>query len=60
MGADLMPRVDALVKANVDVVVLDSAHGHSQGVIDALKSKTSISKLQVIAGNVATQKLLKI
>ena len=32
----MMDRVDALVKANVDVIVLDSAHGHSKGVIDAL------------------------
>ena len=50
-----MDRVDALVKANVDVVVLDSAHGHSQGVIDALKKvKLAYPELQVIAGNVAT------
>jgi IMP dehydrogenase len=55
ISADLMDRVDALVKANVDVVVLDSAHGHSQGVIDALKKvKLAYPKLQVIAGNVAT------
>ncbi|MCB7436226.1 IMP dehydrogenase, partial [Bacteroides thetaiotaomicron] len=37
ISADLMDRVAALVKANVDVVVLDSAHGHSMGVINALK-----------------------
>ena len=36
IGADIMDRVGALVKANVDVIVLDSAHGHSKGVIDAL------------------------
>ena len=55
ISADLMDRVDALVKANVDVVVLDSAHGHSQGVIDALKKvKLAYPELQVIAGNVAT------
>lgn len=55
ISADLMDRVDALVKANVDVVVLDSAHGHSQGVIDALKKvKSAYPELQVIAGNVAT------
>ena len=55
ISADLMDRVDALVKANVDVVVLDSAHGHSKGVIDALKKvKSAYPELQVIAGNVAT------
>ncbi|MGL5642828.1 MAG: IMP dehydrogenase [Paraclostridium sp.] len=57
ISADLIDRVDALVKANVDVVVLDSAHGHSMGVINALKQvKERHPKLQVIAGNVATAK----
>ena len=53
--ADLLKRVEALVKAGVDVISLDTAHGHSKGVIDALKSvKANYPKLDVIAGNVAT------
>ena len=52
---DLLKRVEALVKAGVDVISLDTAHGHSKGVIDALKSvKVQFPKLDVIAGNVAT------
>jgi IMP dehydrogenase len=53
--ADLLKRVEALVKAGVDVISLDTAHGHSLGVIEALKSvKQQFPKLDVIAGNVAT------
>lgn len=52
---NMMERVGALVKAGVDVVVLDTAHGHSQGVLDAVKKiKSQYSELQIIAGNVAT------
>ncbi|MEZ0541489.1 IMP dehydrogenase [Fibrella arboris] len=52
---DLTQRIEALVKAGVDVVSLDTAHGHSRGVIDAVRSiKAQFPKLQVIAGNVAT------
>lgn len=52
---DMIERVAALVKSKVDVVVLDTAHGHSQGVLDAVKSiKNEFPNLQVIAGNVAT------
>ncbi|MDK2587080.1 IMP dehydrogenase [Romboutsia sedimentorum] len=55
ISADLMDRVDALVKANVDAIVLDSAHGHSMGVMDAVKKvKQAYPDLQVVAGNVAT------
>ena len=53
--ANLMERVDALVKAKVDVIVVDSAHGHSKNIIDAVKRiKEKYPELQVIAGNVAT------
>ena len=52
---NMMERVDALVKAHVDVIVLDSAHGHSKNIIVALKQvKEKYPDLQVIAGNVAT------
>ncbi|MDZ5609691.1 IMP dehydrogenase [Bacillus pseudomycoides] len=53
--ADAMLRIDALVKANVDVIVLDTAHGHSQGVIEKVKEvRTKYPELNIIAGNVAT------
>jgi IMP dehydrogenase len=53
--ADILDRVTALVQAGVDIVCLDSAHGHSRGVMDALrKVKKNFPDLQVIAGNVAT------
>ncbi len=52
---DLLDRVEALVKVGVDVVSIDTAHGHSKGVIDALKSvKAKFPNLDVIVGNVAT------
>lgn len=57
---DMMVRVDALVKANVDVITLDTAHGHSKGVLDAVKTiKAKYPELQVIAGNVATAEAVK-
>lgn len=50
-----MDRVDALVKVKVDVITLDTAHGHSRGVLDAVKKiKAKYPELQIIAGNVAT------
>lgn len=52
---DLMQRVEALLKAGVDVVSLDTAHGHSRGVIEAAKAiKEKFPKLDLIAGNIAT------
>jgi IMP dehydrogenase len=52
---DMLDRAAALQNLSVDVVTLDSAHGHSRGVIDALKSlKSNFKDLQVIAGNVGT------
>jgi IMP dehydrogenase len=53
--ADIEERVAALVKAGVDVVSIDTAHGHSKGVIDVLKKiKAKYPTLQVICGNIAT------
>jgi IMP dehydrogenase len=52
---DILDRVAALQHVGVDVIALDSAHGHSKGVIDALKSiKKNFKKIEVIAGNVGT------
>ena len=53
--ADVFDRLDALIKAKVDVVVIDTAHGHSQGVLNKVKEiKERYPDLQLIAGNVAT------
>ncbi|MBZ7928659.1 IMP dehydrogenase [Campylobacter sp. RM10532] len=55
IGVGQIDRVDALVEAGVDVVVLDSAHGHSKGIIDTIKAiKQKYPKLDLIAGNIAT------
>ncbi|MBU3812773.1 MAG: IMP dehydrogenase [Candidatus Niameybacter stercoravium] len=52
---DVLERVDALVKSKVDVITVDTAHGHSQGVINTVKLiKSKYPELQIIAGNVAT------
>ncbi|HRH10374.1 MAG TPA: IMP dehydrogenase [Bacteroidia bacterium] len=55
--ADTMERVDALVKAGVDAIIIDTAHGHSKGVINKLKEvKKKYKDLQVVVGNIATGK----
>ncbi len=52
---NMMERVEALFKAQVDVITLDTAHGHSKGVLDAVSQiKKVYPDLQVIAGNIAT------
>ena len=58
--ANVLERVEALVKAQVDVIVLDSAHGHSANVIRCAKMvKDAFPELPVIAGNVATRALIE-
>jgi IMP dehydrogenase len=55
VGGDREERLEALVRAGVDVVVIDTAHGHSQGVIDAVvDTKRAYPGLQLVAGNIAT------
>ncbi len=60
IGSDMMQRIAALVKAGVDVITLDSAHGHSNNIIEAVKQiKSEYPDLQLIAGNVATAEATK-
>lgn len=52
---DVDARIDALLKAGVDVVVIDTAHGHSQGVLDTIaRIKSDFPGLELVAGNIAT------
>jgi IMP dehydrogenase len=54
-AADTLERVSALVAVGVDVIAIDTAHGHSKGVIDEVKRvKSAFPQLQIIAGNIAT------
>ena len=58
--ADIMDRVSALVDSKVDLVVIDTAHGHSKGVLDCVaKVKAKFSDLPIVAGNVATAEAAK-
>jgi len=56
VGVGQIDRVRALIEAGVDVVVLDSAHGHSKGIIDTVKAIKDRFDIDVIAGNIATAK----
>ncbi|SET05020.1 IMP dehydrogenase [Anaerobranca gottschalkii] len=56
VSAETMDRVDELVKAKVDVIVVDTAHGHSVGVLEMVKAiKNKYPDLEIIGGNVATK-----
>lgn len=57
---DSMQRADALVEAGVDAIVIDTAHGHSKGVVDVLKAvKAKYPELDVVVGNIATGEAAK-
>lgn len=56
VAADMMERVNALVKAGVDVITLDSAHGHSHNIIEAVrKIRAAYPDLDIVAGNIVTK-----
>ena len=60
VGPDREERVAALLKKGVDVIVIDTSHGHSRNVIEAVRDiKTNFSDVQVIAGNVATEEAVE-
>ena len=54
VSSDYMERAQALVSANVDALVVDTAHGHSKGVLETVKNLKSKLRVDIIAGNVAT------
>ncbi len=56
-GPDRVERTDALIEAGADLIVVDTAHGHSKGVLDAVRdTRKRHSNIQLVAGNVATEK----
>ena len=55
IGVGQIDRATALVQAGVDVLVLDSAHGHSKGIIDTVKKIKELLEVDIIAGNIATK-----
>lgn len=57
---DILERVSALVESNVDAIIIDTAHGHTKGVVEALKKvKNKFSNLDVVVGNIATAEAAK-
>jgi len=55
LASDTFDRIDELVKAQVDAIVIDTAHGHSKGVLDLLrKAKQKYPEIDIVAGNIAT------
>ena len=59
VGPDVLERCEALVDAGVDVLVVDTAHGHSRGVLDTVKEVKSRWDVEVVAGNIATAEAVR-
>ncbi|USL95927.1 IMP dehydrogenase [Riemerella anatipestifer] len=60
VGEDTMERVTALVKAGVDIIAIDSAHGHSKGVLDKIKEiRQAFPDLDIVGGNIVTAEAAK-
>ncbi len=60
IGPESLTRAEALIKAGVDVLIIDTAHGHSKGVIEAAKAvKAKFPKTPLIAGNIATEQAVQ-
>ncbi|MFP5576685.1 MAG: IMP dehydrogenase [Acidimicrobiia bacterium] len=59
VGADALDRCEALVGAGVDVLIVDTAHGHSRGVLDTVKEVKSRWSVEVVAGNIATAEAVR-
>ena len=56
VGADKEPRIDALVKAGCDVIVIDTAHGHLRNVLETIREiRQNFKNVQIVAGNIATE-----
>ncbi|MDQ7008774.1 MAG: IMP dehydrogenase [Candidatus Gracilibacteria bacterium] len=59
IGVGMVERAKNMQEAGCDIIVLDSAHGHSKGIIDTVKAIKKICDVQIIAGNVATREAVK-
>lgn len=59
ISVNAIDRAQALIKAGVDVLVIDSAHGHTKGIIDTLKEIKKISDIDVVVGNIANPLAIK-
>lgn len=60
IGADTLERIEALVKSGVDIVAVDSAHGHSKGVLDKIREiRAAYPELDIVGGNIVTAQAAK-